>query len=171
MNALKRAVAVLDSISIWTGRLLCWLVIPLMAVLVYEAVARKFFVSPTSWALDASYMLTGTFGMAGAVYALYRGAHIRADFISQRWSPRVQGAVDALLYLVCFFPGMLLFLRFGWRFAYNSWLEGERAITSSWMPPLYPLKFVMAVATTLLLLQGVSEFLKSCYVAVEGKRL
>jgi TRAP-type mannitol/chloroaromatic compound transport system permease small subunit len=65
---------------------------------------------------------------------------------------------------------MSIFLWFGWKFAYDSWLEKERAITSAWMPPIYPLKMVMVVAIVFLLLQGISEFLKNLHVFLRGER-
>jgi len=170
MRALKRIVQVLDAITVWMARICWWLVIPLMAVLVYEVMARKFFISPTIWAMDTSYMLNGVLGMTGAVYALYRGGHIAIDFISNRWSLRIQAAVNAVFYIVCFFPGIFIFMWFASRFAYGSWLEKERAITSAWMPPIYPLKMVMAVAMGFLLLQGISEFLKNLHVFLRGDR-
>jgi TRAP-type mannitol/chloroaromatic compound transport system permease small subunit len=121
------------------------------------------------WASDLSYMLYGALFMLGAAYALQRGAHIRTDFLYRLWPVRVQGAVDALLYLVFFFPGIALFLWMGGEFARISWLQDERAITSSWRAPVYLLKMVIPVSAALLLLQGVSEFLKSLHAAVRGE--
>jgi len=171
MHALKRIVRGLDNIALWLGRLTWWLVIPLMAVLAYEVIARKLFVSPTIWAMDISYMLNGILGMAGAVYALYRGGHIAIDFISDKWSLRTQAALNAVFYVTCFFPGISIFLWFASRFAYDSWLIRERAITSAWMAPIYPLKMLMALAIGFLLLQGISEFLKNVYVLLRGHKL
>lgn len=162
---------VLDAISIWSGRIVGWLVLPLMGVLVYEVVARKFFLRPTTWAADTSYMLDGALFMLGAAYALCRQRHIRTDFFYRLWSPRVQGTVDALLYLLFFFPGVALFLWAGWDFAHASWVQRERSVTSAWGAPIYLLKMVIPVAAALLLLQGVSEFLKSAHAARRGKWL
>lgn len=171
MNALKRIIQVLDNMALWIGRLTWWLIFPLMAVLAYEVVARKLFVSPTIWALDISYMLNGILGMAGAVYALYRGGHIAIDFISNKWSPRTQAGLNIVFYVTCFFPGISIFLWFAFRFAYESWLVRERAISSAWMAPIYPLKMVMAVAIAFLILQGISEFLKNLHVVLKGDQL
>lgn len=170
MPALNRIIQVVDAFTVWMARLICWLVIPLMAALVYEVMVRKLFIKPTIWALDISYMLSGALGMIGAVYALYRGAHICIDFISNLWPLRIQAAVNALFYIICFFPGVSLFMWFAWRFAYASWLIKERAITSAWMPPIYPLKMLMALAMAFLLLQGISEFLKNLHVLLRGDR-
>ncbi|MBI4589455.1 MAG: TRAP transporter small permease subunit [Candidatus Rokubacteria bacterium] len=168
-KAPARAFRVLDGISVWTARFSSWLILPLMLALVYEVVSRKFFYRPTIWASDVSYMLYGTLFMLGAAYTLHRGAHVRTDFFYRLWSPRIQGMVDALLYLLLFFPGIALFLWSGWGFAWDSWVQGERAITSSWRAPIYLLKMVIPIAAGLLLLQGISEFLKSLYAAVRGR--
>lgn len=167
-HAFDKAVRVLDAISVWTGRIFAWLVVPLMAVLVYEVVSRKFFLRPTAWASDTSYMLYGALFMLGAAYTLYRKGHIRTDFVYRLWSPRIQGTVDALLYLLFFFPGIALFLWAGWDFAHASWVQGERTVTSAWRPPIYPLKMVIPVTAALLLVQGLAEFGRSVYAAVKG---
>jgi len=168
---LRKTVQSIDAFSIWTGRVVGWLVIPLMGVMVYEVMARKFFFRPTAWASDVSYMLDGALFMLGAAYALARNAHIRTDFFYRKWSPRVQGTVDALLYVVFFFPGIGLFLWAGWEFAYGSWLQGETAVTSAWRAPIYLLKMVIPATAVMLLLQGISELLKSLHAAWEGRRL
>lgn len=168
-DALRVTIGVLDAFSLWTGRIVGWLVVPLMGVLVYEVVARKFFFRPTAWASDTSYMLDGALFMLGAAYTLARGRHVRTDFFYRHWPPRVQGTVDALLYLLLFFPGLGLFLWAGWEFAYASWVQREVAVTSAWGAPIYLLKMVIPVTAVLLLVQGVSELLKAVHAVWRGR--
>lgn len=167
---LERAIRVIDAISAWSGRITAWLILPLIAAMTYEVVIR-YVATPTQWAYDTSYMLYGAMFMLGAAYTLYRGAHIRTDFLYQKWSVRTQATVDALCYLLLFFPGIAVFLWLGGEFAWNSWLRGERTVGSSWMPIIYPLKAVIPVAAALLLLQGVSEFLKCIHALRTGRWL
>lgn len=167
---MDRVVRALDALGAWTARVAAWLVLPLVGVLVWEVGSRKLLERPTVWASDVSYMLYGALFMLGAAWTLGRGGHIRTDFLSRRWSPRVQGAVDAALYLLFFFPGLGLFLWAGWEFAWTSWVQGERAITSPWRAPIYLLKMVIPVTAVLLLVQGVSELLKSLQAVVRGRR-
>lgn len=166
-----RTVQVLDRVSIWSGKLVAWLIVPMVLSLVYEVTARYALSRPTVWAYDVTYMLYGTFFMLGAAYTLHRKGHIRTDFFYRLWPVRWQGAVDALLYLFCFFPALGIFLWASWEFAEASWVRRERIVTSPWMPPVYPFKAVLPVATTLLLVQGISEFLKSVYAALRGRWL
>jgi TRAP-type mannitol/chloroaromatic compound transport system permease small subunit len=170
-SAVLRAIRAIDTVGEWSGRVVRWLVVPLILTLGYEVIARYLFHAPTVWAYDLSYMLYGAHFMLGAGYALRRKAHIRTDVLYGRWPARRQGMVDAALYLLFFFPGLVFFGLAGWDAAYLSWLIGETSEASVWRPVLYPFKAVLPVTAALLLLQGVSEFLKSLHAARTGQWL
>lgn len=159
----------LDGISLWSGRIVAWLIVPMVLSLVYEVVARYCFNAPTAWAYDMTFMLYGTFFMLGSAYTLLRKGHIRTDSFYGKWTPRKQGWVDAVCYLLFFFPGMIAFMVVGWDFFVVAFGRDERFVTSPWMPIAWPFKFVLPAATMLLLLQGLSEFLKSCWAAAKGE--
>jgi TRAP-type mannitol/chloroaromatic compound transport system permease small subunit len=169
--ALIGAIRSLDRIAHWTGVLIAWLIIPMVGSLVYEVTARYVFDAPTEWAYDMTFMLYGSYFMIGAAYTLFRKGHIRTDSFYGSWSPRVQGWVDAACYLAFFFPAMVIFTAIGWEFFVKSWQQGERIVTSPWMPIVYPFKFVLPLSGLLLILQGISEFLKSVYAGVKGEWL
>ena len=165
----RRTIFVIDSISEWTGRIVCLLVVPIIFAMFYEVVARKLFIAPTLWAFDISRMLYGMSFMLGASYALMHGLHIRADFIYRLFPVKVQGRVDLILYIILFMPAMLLLLKAGYDFALKSIVTGERAGDSTWAPQVWPVKLSFAVGIALLVLQGVSEILKSWYAATRGR--
>ena len=165
---LIRILRVIDSISIASGKLFAWLIFPMVGSLVYEVAARYLFDSPTLWAYDMTFMFYGTFFMMGAAYTLQQKGHIRTDVLYGGWSIKRQGWVDSACYLLFFFPAMIAFLVVTWDYFALSYSQNERNVTSSWMPIVYPFKFVMPLSTALLLAQGVSEFLKSLYAARKG---
>jgi TRAP-type mannitol/chloroaromatic compound transport system permease small subunit len=162
-------VAVVDAVSEWSGRLFSWIIIPLMLGTTYEVIARYAFNAPTIWAYDLSYMLYGSHFMLGAAYTLLHGGHIRTDIFYQNWSPRTRGTMDALLYLLLFFPGMVFFLWMGSQEAIHSLQILERSDASPWRPYVWPLKMVLPITALLILIQGVSEFIKSAYLALRGR--
>ena len=166
-----RLIRILDAISLWSGRLTAWLIVPLILALTYEVVARYFFDAPTVWAYDITFMLYGAHYMLGAAFTLLMKGHIRTDSLYGQWPVRVQGWVDAAGYLVLFFPAMLALLWICWGFFERSWIQGERVVSSPWMPIIYPLKGVLFLAVLLLVLQGISEFLKSVWAARHGEWL
>ena len=161
----------IDSISTWSGKIVAWLIFPMVGSLVFEVVARYLFDSPTLWAYDMTFMLYGSFFMLGAAYTLQQKGHIRTDSFYSAWSVQHQGWVDTACYLVFFFPAMIAFLVVTWDYFAHSFAQSERIVTSPWMPIIYPFKFVMPLSTLLLLVQGVSEFLKSVYAGLRGEWL
>ncbi|MBI2153776.1 MAG: TRAP transporter small permease subunit [Candidatus Rokubacteria bacterium] len=167
---LRVAVRCIDAVSEWTGRFTAWLIVPLILVIAYEIFVRYAFNAPTIWAFELQFMLYASTVMLGAAYTLLYGEHIRTDIFYQRWSVRWQGIVDATLYLLFYFPGIAFFLWAGWDFAYRSWVIGELSEFSPWRPPVYPLKMAIPLTAALLFLQGISEFIKSLYAAITGRR-
>ena len=170
-TALIKVVSVIDSISIWSGKIVAFLILPMVASLIYEVIGRYFFNRPTIWASDLSTILYGAFFMLGAAYALQRQQHIRTDFLYEKWSTRTKGMVDSFLYIAFYFPGLGIFMWVGWQYAWRSTMLQERIVTSPWMPIIWPLKLTMPIATILLLNQGISELLKSLYAAYTGTDL
>jgi len=168
---LLTTIRVIDTFSEWSGKAAAWLILPLVFGLTYEGVARYFFNRPTMWAYDLSYMLYGALFMLGAHYTLLKGAHIRTDMLWEKFSPRVKGRIDAVAYIFFFFPAMILLFYACVDEAWLSLRMGELSEQTAWRPPLWPFKTVVPLTALLLLIQGVSELLKSLYAARTGEFL
>jgi TRAP-type mannitol/chloroaromatic compound transport system permease small subunit len=168
MRHVAFAVRSIDRFTEWVGVLVAWLMVPLVAAVAYEVVARYAFDAPTVWSFEVTYMLYGAMFMLGAAYALRMGAHIRTDFFWERWSWRTKGIIDTVAYLVFFFPGIALFLWVGWEEAWYSYDIDEASEQTPWRPLLWPLKACIPLAAALLLLQGLSELAKSLHAALTG---
>ncbi len=166
-GALDRLTAALDWPARAVGKVIAWLILPMVGSLVYEVIARYVFDAPTEWAYDMTFMLYGTFFMLGSAWTLQRQGHIRTDSFYANWSARTKGRVDLACYLVFFFPAMTILLVLSWDYFVRSYGQNERIVTSPWLPIVWPFKLVMPVSAALLLLQGVSEFLKSLRAALQ----
>ncbi|MBI2204809.1 MAG: TRAP transporter small permease subunit [Candidatus Rokubacteria bacterium] len=162
-------IRVIDTFSNWSGKAVAWLILPLVFGLTYEGVARYLFNAPTEWAFDLSYMLYGTIFMLGAHYALLRGAHIRTDILWDKFSDRKKGIIDAVAYIVFFFPGIAMFFFASVDEAWHAFKINELSEQTAWRPILWPFKAVVPLAAVLLLIQGVSELLKSLYAWRTGR--
>ena len=159
----RKIIGSIDIFSLWTGRITCLLLLPVIIAMVYEVVARKVFVAPTMWAYDTSRMFAGAMFMLGAGYALMRGVHIRADFLFRNWSIQTQARVDTLLYLLFYFPAMLFFFWLSAEYTLKSWLTWERTMDTALMAPLAPARTAMPLGALFLLLQGIAELLRCRY--------
>jgi len=168
LDSMVKVIRGIDWVTDRSGKVLAWLCFPLVLALVYEVTARYLFKAPTEWAYDVTYMLYGTIFMLGAAFTLLKKAHIRTDLFYNKWTPRTQGLIDTVMYLLLYFPGIIFFLVAGWDYAAHSWVTGEHTSLSPWRPIIYPFKAVIPVTAFLLLVQGVSELLKSVYAWKRG---
>ena len=168
---LLATIRTVDTFTDWTGTVISWLSVPLVLAVTYEVIARYVFHAPTIWAYDATYMLYGTLFMLGAAYALHKGAHIRTDFFWEQFSVRRKGWIDAVSYVLFFFPGFLALLVISWHEFVYAWQINELSDQTPWRPVLWPFKGMVPLACLLLLIQGFSEFLKSLYMARTGLEL
>jgi TRAP-type mannitol/chloroaromatic compound transport system permease small subunit len=169
--ALLATIRAVDRFTDRTGTLVSWLSIPLVLAVSYEVIARYAFGAPTVWAFDVTYMTYGTLFMLGAAYALHKGAHIRTDFFWEHFSTRKKGLIDSISYLVFFFPSLSILFVISLDEAIYAWRIGETSDQTPWRPLLWPFKAVIPAACLLLLVQGVSELLKSLYMARTGIEL
>jgi TRAP-type mannitol/chloroaromatic compound transport system permease small subunit len=123
----------------------------------YEVFARYILRAPTEWAFDASYILYGTLFMLAGPYALSRNGHVRGDFLYRAWAPKRQAAMDLLLYIIFFFPGILALCYAGFSFASFSWMIKEHSSNSPNGPPLYHFKALIPLVGGLMVVQGMAE--------------
>jgi len=165
---LIKLVRVVDKFTDTTGTWIAWLNVPLVLAVAYEVIARYFFHAPTLWSFDVTYMLYGTIFMLGCAYALHKGAHIRTDFFYEKWSVKTKGVIDSISYIVFFFPAIFVLLVVSWNEGWYAYSIGETSEQTPWRPILWPFKMVVPLACLLLLIQGISELIKSFYAARMG---
>jgi TRAP-type mannitol/chloroaromatic compound transport system permease small subunit len=159
----------IDLFSKWVGNIVCWITIPLILGMVYEVFARKLFLAPTIWAYDMSRFFYGALFMLGAGYALSKGVHIRADFLYRNFKIKTQGMIDFWLYLLFYFPGLIVFLYMTAGFVQESIMRGERGMDTTWMPYMWPIKTCLLIGIVFLLIQGISELLKSYWASTKSQ--
>ncbi len=179
MTAWQRPItAVIDVVNYRVGQIIALLLVPLIAVVVFEVISRNAFsilqnagfedlartlnLGPTLWVYDTSRMLAGVIFMAAAGYGLMRGVHIRADFLYRFWSDKTQATVDALLYLLFFIPSMIFFTIVSSEFWWLAYSTGETMqIDSAWGPLLWPARLAMPIGAFLLTIQGIPEIFRA----------
>ena len=166
-----RLVRIIDKFTDVTGTWVAWLNVPLVLAVAYEVFARYLFNAPTLWSFDVTYMLYGTIFMLGSAFALLKGAHIRTDFFFEKWSVRTKGMIDSIAFIVFFFPSIFVFFLVSGQEGWYAMEIGETSEQTPWRPILWPFKMVVPLTCILLLIQGVSETIKSVYAARTGIEL
>jgi len=150
----------IDGLSTWVGKAFAWLILVLTLGISYEVFVRYALRAPTTWAFDFSYINYGALFLMAGAYTLSRGGHVRGDVVYRLWRPRTQATVDLTLYIIFFLPAVFAFMYAGWPYAAFSIRFREVSIFSPAGIPIFPLKTLIPIAGTLLLLQGFAEIVR-----------
>jgi TRAP-type mannitol/chloroaromatic compound transport system permease small subunit len=156
----QRFLRTIDLVSYWSGKIFAWLIMALTFVVSIEVFKRYILNAPTAWIFDFNSMLYGTLFMMCGAYTLAAGGHVRADFVYIYLRPRGQAALDLMLYLLFFIPGILGLIYAGYDYAAWSWRIGEHSTVTAEGPPVYHFKTVIPIAGALVMLQGVAEIVR-----------
>jgi TRAP-type mannitol/chloroaromatic compound transport system permease small subunit len=165
MTTTERFIRALDRVSYWSGKTFAWLIVALTFVVAIEVFKRYILNRPTAWIFDFNNMLYGTLFMMCGAYTLAAAGHVRADFVYLYLRPRAQAALDLVLYLLFFIPGILGLIYAGTEFAADSWHIGEHSTVTADGPPVYHFKTVIPLAGVLVMMQGLAEIAR-CVVCL-----
>lgn len=160
----QRLLHTADAISTWVGKAFAWLIVVLMLLVCAEVFKRYALNAPTAWIFDANNMLYGTLFMMGGAYTLAHDGHVRGDFLYGSMKPRTQASLDLVLYLLFFVPGIAALTWAGWTYFNDSWSIHEQTFNADPIP-LYPFKFVIPLAGSIVLMQGIAEMIR-CVVCI-----
>lgn len=170
MRSIRTLTQALDNISEWSGRIFAWSVVPLTLLVTYEVISRRVFNAPHIWSFEIIVMFYGFHFTIVAAYTLYHKRHVNIDVILNRFPRKTKTVIEILGYLAFFFVFTSAILIFGIHFAKISWLTHEASETT-FGPPLYPIKTVVPIAAFLLILQGISDFIKKLVFLIKGVEL
>jgi TRAP-type mannitol/chloroaromatic compound transport system permease small subunit len=167
MKGIQHILDFIDNVNEWTGRISCVAVLVLTFIVAYEVIMRKFFANPSIWSYDVSKQIYAFHFFLLAGYTLLHNRHVAVDVLSRKLPERIRTIVDLICYLIFFFPFWFVMLWFGVKFSAASWrmLEIGRDV---FQIPLYPIKTIIPFATLLILLQGISSFVKKLSTLKRG---
>lgn len=155
MLKLERA---LNALNEKVGFISAYLILPLVGVVTFEVIMRYGFDAPTTWAFEMTTFLYGMHYMLTLGYAHKYDGHVAIDVFEARLPKKPRTILRIITNLVIFIPTVGLLSAWSVLYAATSWRLWERA-SSSWAPPIYPYKTVMAIGFILLFLQGVAKLI------------
>jgi TRAP-type mannitol/chloroaromatic compound transport system permease small subunit len=162
---IQKLLHAVDEMSTWIGKAFAWLIVVLMLLVVAEVFKRYILNMPTAWVFDVSNMLYGTLFMMCGAYTLAQDGHVRGDFLYGSMPPRRQAAIDLVLYVLFFLPGIVALTWAGWIYFGDSLKMHETTFNATPLP-IYPFKFAIPLAGAVVLVQGVAEMIR-CVVCLK----
>jgi len=117
-----------------------------------------FDISSNAWLEIQWHLFAGIF-LLGAPYVLQLNEHVRVDLLYSSYSARGRLWLDIFGILLFLFPATFLIGWMGFGFFWSAFESGERSSNAGGLI-LWPVKMLLPLGFTLLLLQGVSELIK-----------
>ena len=147
-----------DAFNYRIGRFAMYGIFLMMGILLWSSISKTFF-NPSLWTLEMAQFCMVAYYMLGGPYSIQMGSNVRMDLLYGEWDNHRKAQVDAMT--IIFLIIYLIFMIWGgWEsFMYSLSYGGERS-SSIWRPYIWPIKLIMLLGLSLMLLQSISEFFK-----------
>lgn len=159
MITFLRCASVVDRISWLFGIIAAALVFLSCMISAGNALSRYLLdISSNAWLEIQWQMFAGIF-LLGAPWVLKLNEHVRVDLFYGSLNPRGKLWVD-VFGIICFlFPVCFIMLTMSYPWFIESFLEGETSANAGGLP-VWPVKALLPLGFTLLLLQGMAELVR-----------
>ena len=164
-----RIVNSVDWFNLWAGKLCGLLILPMIGIVFYELIARRFFNQPTTWATELTTMIFGVYIVWSTGPSLLAKAQVSMDAFASRWSPRVRATVDACTFVLSFVFCLALVVK-STEYAVES-VNIREFSNTPFGQPLYHWRVLIALGLYGLLFQCVADFIRNLWLAVQGEVL
>jgi TRAP-type mannitol/chloroaromatic compound transport system permease small subunit len=162
---MRRILSAIDACVVGVGKVFSFIAVAQVGIITFEVVMRYVFGAPTPWGYEVTIFSLGILSMMVAGYVLNVGRHARVDTVYHLFSPRIRVIMDLVTFpFFVLFCGTLLWV--GADFFWRSWVIRETT-TTAWAPPIYPIKFFIPLGAFVILLQGLTKFVRDFNVAVK----
>jgi len=152
---------IIDSTNQAIANTVAWLT-ALMVITMFGIVVLRYGFNVGSIAFQESITyMHGLVFMFAIAHTLKINGHVRVDILYQRWGKKGQAWVNFLGSLLLLLPVCLFIIFISWEYVSTSWSYFEGSREAGGIDAVFLLKSLIPLMAILLLLQGISEALKS----------
>lgn len=165
MRVLHAFMAGITRFNNWVGKWVSRILLVIFALLIAEVSFRYFAGAPKVWTNELAQMLFGVYAVLSGGYVMAQHGHVNVDVLYSLFPSRSRAVID-ICTSTLFFIFVIALLYFGSSLAYESISFWERS-QSAWDPPIWPVKLMIPVGATLLLLQGIVKLMQDILTALD----
>lgn len=158
---MSKIIRLIDNISEYSGRLVSYLIIPLILTIVYSILVRYFLNIVVDWAFEMSLFMFGIMVMAGGACTLKHRAHVRVDVVMYYLGPKMNRMLDIFSFILVIVVCVII-TYVGTKAAWISTLRLEySSLQTPFNPQIWWYKWFIPFSAGLLGLQAVVECLRA----------
>jgi TRAP-type mannitol/chloroaromatic compound transport system permease small subunit len=159
LKALLPATRIIDATMTWIGKRVAWLIIAAVLVSAVNATVRKVFDTSSNAWLELQWVLFSIVFLLCSPWTLLDNEHIRIDIVNNLLPKRVRDLIDVIGHAFFLLPLTVVMIITGVPFFLSSYVVNEQSTNAGGLPQ-WPVKSLIMIAFTLLLIQGLSELIK-----------
>ena len=142
------------------GRVGSWIAIPLMVVIIFDVVTRRFLVLGSTKLQEGEWHLHAILFLLCIGFAYLKDAHVRIDLVRERLRPRTRNWIEFVGCIVFVIPYCLIIVYFSLDFVERSWNVNEASDSATGLPYRWAIKAFLPVGLFFLLVAGIVVLLR-----------
>ena len=150
----------LEKIVTFFGKTGSWLAIPLIFIIIFDIVTRRFFILGSTKLQEMEWHLHTALFLLVLGYAYLKDSHVRIEIVREKYSMLIKSIFETLGILVFLIPYTILVIFYGIDFVIRSFNLNEVSSALTGLSHRWIIKFFIPFGMFLLLLAGFSILIK-----------
>ncbi len=168
MFLFKKIIQICDAINEWIGKVIVSFAVVFFVLIIFCNVILRYFFNTSFVALaELEWHVFAFIFLIGAGYTLLHNGHVRVDIFYSMMSPKGKAWVDVIGVLIFLVPSCYVVLTTAIPWVIVSYQIGEVSLDTGGLPARFLIKAALPIGYFLILIQGVSLFLKSLFVLLK----
>lgn len=150
----------LSRIVMGIGRAGAWIAIPLMVLILFDVITRRFLVLGSTKLQEGEWHLHGALFLLCMGFVYLKDGHVRIDLMREAMSSRTRSWVELIGCILFAIPYCLIVAWFSLDFVDRSWQLNEASDSATGLPYRWAIKAFMPIGMFTLLLAGIVVLLR-----------
>jgi len=150
----------LEKIVTFFGKMGSWLAIPLIFIIIFDIVTRRFFILGSTKLQEMEWHLHAALFLLVLGYAYLKDSHVRIEIVREKYSMLIKSIFETLGILIFLIPYTTLVIFYGIDFVIRSFNQNEVSSALTGLSHRWIIKSFIPLGMFLLLLAGLSILIK-----------
>jgi len=151
----------LENILVGVGKLGAWLSLPLIAIIIFDIISRKFFVLGSTKLQEMEWHLHAALFLLALGYAYLKNSHVRIEVIREGFSTKLKAILEVIGVVLFILPYTGLIIWFGIDFVSRSYGMNEVSSALTGLSHRWIIKSFVPMGMAFLWLAGISVLLRN----------
>lgn len=160
MRALVRLSDILARIALYAGRIGAWACIPLIALIMVDVIARRFFNVGSTMLQELQWHFHALLFLSCIGFAYIRGSHVRIDMVREHLTERSRTILEAFGCAVILIPFCAVMIYYSVDIAWRAYLQGEGSPNPGGLPHWWIIKSAVPLGLLLAAVAGIAVLLR-----------